>query len=106
MMYATRELAALSGAVVIGKGSPTFVAAGDQLYLLARPNPALAAAGSGDVLAGAVAALAAQGLAPIDAARLGVWLHARAGSSSPPTSRGGRHRPSRSVARHLARGAG
>ncbi len=80
MMYATRELAALSGAVVIGKGSPTFVAAGDQLHLLARPNPALAAAGSGDVLAGAVAALAAQGLAPIDAARLGVWLHARAGS--------------------------
>ena len=79
MMHATRDLAALTGAVVIGKGSPTFVAAGDRLFLLARPNPALAAAGSGDVLAGAVAALAAQGLAPIDAARLGVWLHARAG---------------------------
>ncbi|MCY4112627.1 MAG: NAD(P)H-hydrate dehydratase [Chloroflexi bacterium] len=78
MLQATRELAALSGAVVIGKGSPTFVAADNRPFVLARPNPALAAAGSGDVLAGAVAALAAQGLRPLDAARLGVWLHARA----------------------------
>ena len=79
MMQATRELAALSGAVVVGKGSPTFIAAADELYVLARPNPALAVAGSGDVLAGAVAALAAQGVPSFDAARLGVWLHAQAG---------------------------
>ena len=100
MMHATRELAALSGAVVIGKGSPTFVAAGDQLHLLARPNPALAAAGSGDVLAGAVAALAAQGLPPLDAARLGVWLHARAGELAGDQRAAGT--PVECVARHLA----
>ncbi|MDE2989755.1 MAG: NAD(P)H-hydrate dehydratase [Chloroflexota bacterium] len=100
MMHATRELAALTGAVVIGKGSPTFVAAGDRVFLLARPNPALAAAGSGDVLAGAVAALAAQGLAPIDAARLGVWLHARAGELAGYQQVAGV--PVEHVARHLA----
>ena len=69
----------VAGAIVIGKGSPTFIAAENELHVLARPNPALAAAGTGDVLAGTVAGLAAQGLAPVDAARLGVWLHARAG---------------------------
>ena len=100
MMQATRELAALTGAVVIGKGSPTFVAAGERLFLLARPNPVLAAAGSGDVLAGAVAALAAQGLAPLDAARLGVWLHARAGELAGNQRVAGT--PVERVARHLA----
>ena len=99
MWQATRELAALSGAVVIGKGSPTFVAADNRLFLLARPNPALAAAGSGDVLAGAVAALAAQGLRPLDAARLGVWLHARAGELAGNRRKAGV--PIESVARHL-----
>ena len=99
MLQATRELAALSGAVVIGKGSPTFVAADNQLFLLARPNPALAAAGSGDVLAGAVAALAAQGLRPLDAARLGVWLHAWAGELAGNRRKAGV--PIESVARHL-----
>ena len=98
-MQATRELAALSGAVVVGKGSPTFVAADNQLFILARPNPALAAAGSGDVLAGAVAALAAQGLRPLDAARLGVWLHARAGELAGNQQMAGV--PVESVARHL-----
>ncbi|MCY3784221.1 MAG: NAD(P)H-hydrate dehydratase [Chloroflexi bacterium] len=100
MMQATRELAALSGAVVVGKGSPTFVAADNQLFLLARPNPALATAGSGDVLAGAVAALAAQGLRPLDAARLGVWLHARAGELAGNGQMAGV--PVESVALHLA----
>ena len=100
MMNATRDLAARSGAVVIGKGSPTFIAADNQLYLLARPNPALAAAGSGDVLAGAVAALAAQGLAPVDAARLGVWLHARAAEIAGDRRIAGT--PVESVARRLA----
>ena len=36
----------------------------------------------GDVLTGVIAALLAQGLAPRDAARLGVWLHARAGDEA------------------------
>ena len=43
-------------------------------------NPGLASAGTGDVLAGAIAGLAAQGLSLYDAAVLGVYLHAAAGS--------------------------
>jgi NAD(P)H-hydrate repair Nnr-like enzyme with NAD(P)H-hydrate dehydratase domain len=39
----------------------------------------MASGGTGDVLTGVIAALRAQGLGPLDAARLGVWLHASAG---------------------------
>jgi hypothetical protein len=42
-------------------------------------NPAMASGGTGDVLAGTIGALLAQGLAPFDAARLGVYLHGLAG---------------------------
>ena len=73
-----QDLAAQTRATVVAKGSPTFVCSADREWILARPNPALAAAGSGDVLAGAIAALLAQGLEPAEAARLGVWLHSRA----------------------------
>jgi NAD(P)H-hydrate epimerase len=47
-------------------------------WVYPRPNPALATAGSGDVLAGLIAGLAAQGLAPIEASRLAVVTHALA----------------------------
>ena len=77
-MAHAQALANRSGAVVVAKGSPTFVASPGRMHILARPNPALATAGSGDVLAGIIAGLAGQGLPPIDAARLGVWLHAQA----------------------------
>ena len=45
-------------------------------------NPALASGGTGDVLAGAIGSLLAQGLAPFDAARLGVYLHGLAGDAA------------------------
>lgn len=77
-LAAARDLAAKTCATVVAKGSPTFVCAGDRTWILARPNPALAGAGSGDVLAGAIASLMAQGLKATEAARLGVWLHSRA----------------------------
>lgn len=78
LMGHAQALANRSGAVVVAKGSPTFVASPGKMHILAQPNPVLATAGSGDVLAGIIAGLAGQGLPPIDAARLGVWLHAQA----------------------------
>ncbi len=77
-LAAAADLARRTPAVVVAKGSPTFVCANGRVWVLARPNPALAAAGSGDVLAGVIAALLAQGAPPPAAARLGVWLHSRA----------------------------
>jgi NAD(P)H-hydrate epimerase len=90
-----RAAAELAGAVVVLKGDDTLVAApaGASSTLVAAsptdPNgvvavsrgasPALATAGTGDVLTGVIAALLAQGLPPFAAAATGVWLHAVAG---------------------------
>ena len=68
------------GQVVVLKGAHTVIATPDGKVATAPfANAALATAGSGDVLAGTIGALMAQRLAPFDAARLGVWLHGRAG---------------------------
>jgi NAD(P)H-hydrate epimerase len=68
--------------VVVLKGARTVIAAADGRVAVAPfENPALASGGTGDVLAGAIAALLAQGLAPFDAARLGVYLHGAAGEA-------------------------
>lgn len=67
--------------IVVAKGPTTVVAAPDGVaYTLHAPNPALATAGTGDVLAGMIAGLLAQGAAPTAAAVLGVYLHAQAGA--------------------------
>ncbi|MDX5371523.1 MAG: NAD(P)H-hydrate dehydratase [Pseudomonadaceae bacterium] len=67
-------------AVVVLKGAGSLVAAPDgRLRLCDRGHPAMAGAGLGDVLAGLLGALRAQGLAAFEAACLGVWLHASAG---------------------------
>ena len=63
------------------KGHSTIVAAPDgRFWILDGGNPALATAGSGDVLAGLIAAGIAGGLPPLDAARFGVSLHAFTGA--------------------------
>jgi hydroxyethylthiazole kinase-like uncharacterized protein yjeF len=66
--------------VVVLKGAYTVVAASDGRARISQSaNPGLASAGTGDVLSGVIAGLAAQGLSPFDAAACGVFLHAQAG---------------------------
>jgi hydroxyethylthiazole kinase-like uncharacterized protein yjeF len=79
------EAARISGAVVVYKGPDTLVAAPDGRLGFAPPAPAwLASAGTGDVLAGIIAALRARGLEAFDAACGGVWLHGRAAEAAGP----------------------
>ena len=68
------------GAVVLLKGSTTVVADPDgRVRVNPTGTPALATAGSGDVLAGLCGALLAGGLDPFDAGSVGAWLHGLAG---------------------------
>lgn len=86
---AALELARRLNAVVVLKGLGSLIASPDgTLHLCDHGHPAMAGAGLGDVLAGLLGALLAQGLEPEAAARLGVWLHARAGERLGGAGRG------------------
>ena len=77
---AARQLAERFQASVVLKGAGSLIAAADgRLALCDLGHPAMAGAGLGDVLAGLIGALLAQGMKPYEAACLGVWLHASAG---------------------------
>jgi ADP-dependent NAD(P)H-hydrate dehydratase / NAD(P)H-hydrate epimerase len=78
-LAAAREAAGAADAVVVLKGDDTIVTDGTRVAVNALSAPALATAGSGDVLAGMIAALAARGLEPFAAACAAVLAHARAG---------------------------
>ena len=80
---ATRDAAATWNQVVVLKGARTVIASPDGDVAMAPfENPALASGGTGDVLAGAIGSLLAQGLEPFAAARLGVYLHGLAGDGA------------------------
>lgn len=76
-----RSLSERLGCVVILKGAGTVVAQGDRVWVCARGHPCMGVGGTGDVLAGVIGGLIAQGMGAFDAARAGVEAHARAGEA-------------------------
>lgn len=79
---AARTAAGAWGQVVVLKGARTVIAAADgEVAVAPFENPGMGTGGTGDVLAGTIAALLAQGLAPYAAARVGVYLHGAAGDA-------------------------
>lgn len=67
------------GVCVLLKGNRTVITDGRTVYCNPTGNPGMAVGGSGDVLAGVITSLLGQGLAPVEAAACGAWLHGAAG---------------------------
>ena len=72
---ASRDL----GCILLLKGRHTVITDGETTYINPTGNPGMAVGGSGDVLSGIITALLGQGIAPLDAAAAGAWLHGAAG---------------------------
>jgi ADP-dependent NAD(P)H-hydrate dehydratase / NAD(P)H-hydrate epimerase len=81
-----RRLAAATGAVVLLKGPTTLIASPDGfVQVVLAGDQRLATAGTGDVLAGVIGALLAQGLSASNAASVGAWLHGTAALAGLPS---------------------
>lgn len=72
-------LAGESNSIVLLKGHNTVITDGNVCYINPTGNPGMAVGGSGDVLAGMITALLGHGIAPLEAAACGAWLHGAAG---------------------------
>lgn len=83
-----RSFAVDRGVVLVLKGSRTVIAAPDgRVYINRTGNPGMATGGAGDVLAGLIGSLLAQGFPPEQAAVLGVFLHGQAGDRAASVKR-------------------
>ena len=67
------------GCILLLKGHGTVITDGTNTYINPTGNPGMAVGGSGDVLAGIIAALLGQGIEPLQAAACGAWIHGAAG---------------------------
>ena len=74
-----KKLSEKYNCVTVLKTHRTIICDKDNLFINEHGNSALAKAGTGDVLAGIIAGLLAQKCSPLEAAKLGVYLHSRAG---------------------------
>jgi len=82
---AAQQLAQASGATVVLKSAQTVIASADgRLAINTHTSPYLAKAGTGDVLAGLIAGLAAQGMPHFEACCAAVWIHGEAGKRIGP----------------------
>jgi len=76
---AAAQFSADNGVILLLKGHRTVITDGVGCYVNPTGNPGMAVGGSGDVLAGMITALLGQGVAPLQAAACGAWLHGAAG---------------------------
>ena len=74
-LQAARDLSC----ILLLKGHESIITDGNICYVNRTGNPGMAVGGSGDVLAGMIAALVGQKLSPLTAAACGAWLHGKAG---------------------------
>jgi len=81
-VVAAQDLAKEQGVIVHLKGTPSVSTNGMLTYLTTAGNPGMATAGSGDVLTGVIAGLAAQNVSMMNSAALGSFLHATAGDNA------------------------
>jgi hydroxyethylthiazole kinase-like uncharacterized protein yjeF len=79
-LKAATDLSQRYGLICVFKGAPTLIAdAAGEVFINTTGNPGMATAGAGDVLTGMIVGFLAQGLSPLEAAKVGVYLHGLAG---------------------------